>query len=345
MGLRADGGFRLQRLLPTGLIAVGRLMNAPVIPSDMAAELAKFDSGAERMIESFVKELEAQPPPPMIYHYTNDAGLRGILESGKIWLSDIFSLNDPSELSHGFSHAIDIMKRRAADGPPETKTFSQIVEAFSAQGGIRSVAHYFVCSFSSDGNDLGQWRAYGDNGRGYSIGFDTKAFEDGFVQDSSPGRWNNSTFWVTYKDAQLIELHTQIVDSVFHLISLPRGRDLESAVMHAYMDNLEVSFLLHAVRAVLFFKHEAYANEREYRFLQVNRAGNVPPPEVKYRSRPYGLIRYREFDWRSRSEAALKSIMVGPAADKGNASVFAKDCLTAFHPLPVEITESKIPSR
>jgi hypothetical protein len=63
----------------------------------MAAELAKFDSGAERMIESFVKALEAQPPPPMIYHYTNDVGLRGILESGKIWL---FSLNDPSELSH-----------------------------------------------------------------------------------------------------------------------------------------------------------------------------------------------------------------------------------------------------
>jgi hypothetical protein len=34
-------------------------------------------------------------PPPIIYHYTNDAGLRGILESGKLWLTDIFDLNDP----------------------------------------------------------------------------------------------------------------------------------------------------------------------------------------------------------------------------------------------------------
>jgi hypothetical protein len=322
-----------------------RSRSTAVIPADMVAELGTFDKAAERLSAAFVKALEAKPPPTMIYHYTNDAGLRGILESGKIWLTDVFSLNDPSELSHGFSQAIDIMKRRAADGPPETKTFAQIVEAFGTQGGLRAVAHYFTCSLSSDGDDLGQWRAYGDDGRGYSIGFDTKMFEDGFVRDSSPGHWSNSTFWVTYDDAQLVELQGQIVDSMFRLISLPRGRDLESAVMHAYMDNLEVSYLLHAVRTVLFFKHEAYANEKEYRLLQIDRAGKTRPPVVKYRSRPYRLIRYREFDWRSQSKVALKSIMVGPAADKPKAAVFANDCLRAFHRSPVEMTESKIPYR
>jgi hypothetical protein len=70
-------------------------MNGPAIPPVMAAELDKFDNGAERMIESFVKALEAQPPPPVIYHYTNDVGLRGILESGKIWLTEpwLFTCN------------------------------------------------------------------------------------------------------------------------------------------------------------------------------------------------------------------------------------------------------------
>jgi hypothetical protein len=218
----------------------------------MAAELDKFDKGAEQMIASLAKTLDAQPPPSMVYHYTNDLGLRGILESGKIWVSDIFSLNDPSELSHGFSHSIDILKCKAADGPPETKTFLQLVEGFSTQGGIRAAGHYFVCSFSSDGDDLGQWRAYADNGRGYSIGFDTKMLEHSFVQDSSPGHWNNSTFSIIYEDTKLVELHRRIVESMFHLISLPRGRGLESAVMHDYMDDLLEQIpvrLQHSLRA------------------------------------------------------------------------------------------------
>jgi hypothetical protein len=51
-------------------------------------------------------------------------------------------------------------------------------------------------------------------------------------------------------------------------------------------------------RSVLFYKHEAYRNEQEYRFLQLHR-GDVPAPDVKFRSRPYSLVRYREFDWKS----------------------------------------------
>jgi hypothetical protein len=51
----------------------------------------------------------------MIYHYTNSAGLKGILESGNLWFSDIFGLNDPSELRHGLGCAIDILKAQRFD--------------------------------------------------------------------------------------------------------------------------------------------------------------------------------------------------------------------------------------
>jgi hypothetical protein len=51
----------------------------------------------------FGEELNAKPRPRIIYHYTDAKGLKGILESGALWLTDIRNLNNPSELKHGFA--------------------------------------------------------------------------------------------------------------------------------------------------------------------------------------------------------------------------------------------------
>ena len=68
-----------------------------LVPQEMKDALEKFDGEAEGVVQSFLATLEAREPSPLIYHYTNDAGLRGILESGQLWLTDVFKLNDPSE--------------------------------------------------------------------------------------------------------------------------------------------------------------------------------------------------------------------------------------------------------
>src|ERR1700746_652095 len=106
------------------------MAESDILPADMRAEVGKFDAAADEIIKSISRSLDAREPPPIIYHYTNDAGLRGILESGKLWLTDIFNLNDPSELSHGFSQAASILTNRAAGGHQATKVFAQAFEKF-----------------------------------------------------------------------------------------------------------------------------------------------------------------------------------------------------------------------
>lgn len=313
------------------------------LPQDMLDTVAKFDSTADQIVGSFCQTLESQEPPEIIYHYTNDVGLKGILETGQLWLSDIFNLNDPSELSHGFSHAVNILNDRAANGPPESKIFARYFSDFH-QRGMQEAAHFFVCSFSTDDADLGQWRAYADNGRGYALGFDTKVLENVFTKEDGIPIPNNCTFQVTYKDAALADIHRQLIESMFKLISLPRGKDLDSTSINAYMMKLSISLSVHVLRAALFFKHEAYSNEKEYRFLQVHRA-DLPPPNVKRRYRSYELVKYREFDWRRLSAGALKRIVVGPAADQLKATRFALNCLDVFSVGDVEIACSKIPYR
>lgn len=320
-----------------------RLPGFDAVPPDMQDALEKFNGEAEQIVHSFLETLESQKLPPIIYHYTNDVGLRGILESGQLWLTDIFSLNDPSELIHGFSHAINVLRSRVANGSPESKIFAKNFAAFAQQAAIPKTAHFFMCSFSSCGDDLGQWRAYADNGRGFALGFDAKALEDGFTKKGGTPIPNNSTFHITYNDAQLVEIHRQIIRKMFDLISLPRGRGLQDSAINVYMAELQMLLTLHALQTSLFFKHEAYANEREYRFLQIYKA-NVPPA-VKLRARPYSLVKYREFDWRSVAAASLKHVVVGPAADHEKGPKFARDCLDLFHSGTAGIAHSEIPYR
>ena len=125
-------------------------------PQDLQDGLDNFRSAAQKLAMSWAARL--QEPAPTVYHYTNDAGLKGILESGRVWLTNVFKLNDPSEVYHGFSRAIDTLKRKASTGQPEHKKFADGLDAFIRRHGIEKLSHYFICSFSSCGDDLGQWQ-------------------------------------------------------------------------------------------------------------------------------------------------------------------------------------------
>jgi len=222
---------------------------------------------------------------------------------------------------------------------PEIAQFSNNLSAM-LRGGIEGVGHLFVLSFSENGDDLGQWKAYADNGRGYALGFDAHTLEQAFA---AQGR-GHMTFPVSYDEAELRHMHRQIIDQVCPLISLPRGRNLRSEVINQYMSELLIFLCLPIIRAALFFKHKAYSNEQEYRFLELFPA-NAPAPDVKYRSRAHSLVKYREFDWRNVAAESLKKIVLGPAADPDKARRFANDCLSAFHTGTVEICPSEIPYR
>jgi hypothetical protein len=278
--------------------------------------------------------------PPVIYHYTNDLGLRGILQEGKFWLTDIFNLNDPSELKHGISLLIKAFDDKIDTGHQECKYFAEWFKALVLGKGIQWTADYFVCSFSLCGDELGQWRAYADNGRGFALGFDTNILEDAFMDDGKTHNLDNGTFPVIYNDKQLAEIQIDLVERLLRHIPL---RCMKVLNRDAFFEKLLFPLTHHSLYPTLHFKHEAYSNEKEYRFLQILPA--VPPSEVKLRSRPYSLVRYREFDWRSVVAKALKKIVVGPAADKEKASHFAQDCLRAFHTESVELIYSGIPYR
>ncbi len=312
------------------------------VPPDMRDALAKFGDEADRIVDEFLASLEATLPPPILYHYTNDVGLRGILESGKLWLTDILSLNDPSELSHGLQLAVSILKERAENGPAESRIFANDFQEVIRLGNIQRSGNYFISCFSALGDDLGQWRAYADNGRGYALGFDAQALEAAFIKQADAPILK--AFPVVYCDSRLLEIHQGIIDKMFGLISLPRGRQLDEDTIKAYWAELHTLTTVHALHAGLHFKHKAYSNEQEYRFLRVHPSGNEPLV-TKLRTRHYSSIRYQEFDWKAGGTGVLKKIVIGPAASADCAEAFAKESLRLTDQEAVDLTRSPIPYR
>ena len=203
------------------------------MPAIKQETVRRFSVKCGKLVDAFAKKLESQQPPPIIYHYTDDRGLRGILESGAIHLHDIFGLNDPSELSYGFSISAGILIDKARTYPGEIRKFAERYANFGLQRGIEASAHFFSCSFSGCGDDLGQWRAYADNGHGFAIGFETKILEAAFTTEGGQRVENNCTFPVSYKAERLRKMYEKWPTG--HLTSCPDCTDENQAIMQKNM--------------------------------------------------------------------------------------------------------------
>jgi len=95
----------------------------------------------------------------LLYHYTNIAGLNGIIQSCKIWASDCRYLNDRQELVK----ALDLFLSKF-EGPKR----EALSKAFQWHSFSRC---HCVFSLSRSPQVLSQWRTYADDGRGAAIGF------------------------------------------------------------------------------------------------------------------------------------------------------------------------------
>lgn len=102
------------------------------------------------------------------YHYTDAAGLIGIVTSHRLWATDIRFLNDPSEGRFLPEKILGLMESRASR-PSARKIVDEIRRKLVHP---REESGTFSVSFCANGDLLSQWRGYGHFGKGYSIGLD-----------------------------------------------------------------------------------------------------------------------------------------------------------------------------
>ena len=312
------------------------------LPPDLTKTLGEFD----QWFQLRGKPYEVQIDRPA-YHYTDANGLIGILNSEALWFTDIRHLNDPSEFHFGWDIALDALKSAAKQAGAE-----QLVKVFCEKmlSGLDEALQQFrmfVGSFSKNGDELGQWRAYANDGQGSCLGVSESVFA---TTDLQQDPLKNPVVIVIRYDAD--EAKKEQRDGVMQAVELLKRPEVKNAcantpVAREFLQNLSAKLAIWIYFVAAGFKHSAYQAEEEIRLLLINETEKLQP-YVRARVRKGALVPYIPWPFSPslRQEGIVTNIRLGPAAPP-SAEGAVHDLLNAcgIPPAFVTIERSRIPYR
>ncbi|MCK9917270.1 DUF2971 domain-containing protein [Microbacterium ginsengisoli] len=155
-------------------------------------------------------------PPPAVWHYTDPAGLVGIVSSRRLWATSTKLLNDPTELAYGLDRISEWYRGyQPSDVLPSVLQALQWVSVPERRQRLVDESSVFVTSASHDGDSIGQWRAYASTS-GYAIRFDTRERLSVFPDQPRSERLVHATPWATvaYEPERQQELIGLVVDAM-----------------------------------------------------------------------------------------------------------------------------------
>jgi hypothetical protein len=117
----------------------------------------------------------------LLYHYCSAQTFMSIIRTRTIRFGDINMMNDSEEFRWGYKVFIRGVNRflsrekLSEKAPVIPKEFFDAVDEVVSS--VQLAAHPFVACFSKEPDSLEQWRAYGDDGRGFAIAFAAEKLE------------------------------------------------------------------------------------------------------------------------------------------------------------------------
>ncbi|MFG1784017.1 DUF2971 domain-containing protein [Rhodococcus oryzae] len=280
-------------------------------------------------------------PPPLLFHYTSDAGLQGIIESGTVWATDIAYLNDSRELKHGF----DLLKKALIDIEDGTWTSDLadlVTNAFTAPLAFRIM----VACFCERGDLLGQWRGYSTS-CGYSIGLDATK-----VNNILEARGQMPLRRIVYDNEvarKMAVVWAKFVDDAWRPVVEKLKQDgLTDDDRGRAMYEFSGEHVGNAAAACTGLKDPAFVEEREWRTLSIVQSGpnSKSGSGMKFRQGPIGLTPYIAIDLRdSTGKLPIEKVIVGPGPNLDLRMDAAEMFLHRHNYGDVEIVPSSIPYR
>jgi hypothetical protein len=217
-----------------------RLMDNNPLPPNLAAGVDEFRNWSQQQL---LTEEEATKITEPLYHYTDAGGLRGIVESQKIRFTSYLHLNDPSELIYGMDivhRLLNDIGERAHDGL--VKRFCAKVDYLFQHRNFSDIFGFYIASFSRNRDDLGQWRAYADNGRGFALGLAPHLFE--VVNTANPKPTDYVVMPVVYGEQKAKERYRAAIEKAADLVANHRPHDtMEEFFCAAWRTNLSLANL------------------------------------------------------------------------------------------------------
>ena len=246
--------------------------------------------------------------PDLVYHYTTDSGLLGIIREKCLWATDIRYLNDSKELHYTLELASGHLQQLQRGTYPEQEA-NLLEEWHRAISNVQRFPVY-VAAFSRHQDKLSQWRAYG-RGTGYAIGFTPQVLWQATIGFTHIGAW----FRCVYSKDEQLDLLNEATTHLLEAFRSTKIPDPPDDVTHRM--GFEIAFFYHLFTLAACFKHPSFEEEDEWRlvFQEMRSEKQIPHRHLREGRRmivPYLKVPLTLKDGTLR----LDELIVGPTPHK-----------------------------
>ena len=268
---------------------------------------------------------------PTLYHYCPPEAFISIISNKCLWMSHYSSMNDSLEIKWT-SQLVE-----NAIGDEDIDKIEQIKESL-----VIYQPKAYITSCTEAGDLLSQWRAYAEDGSGYSIGFSPAAF-----------KWNADGVPYPSGSSDMIGLVKVIYETNLQLQKI-------TSLIDSFRDNGDIydpGIVGGILRQMsICFKNMAFSEEQEWRFIHspyiVESEPDDPdlPPRFEirgplspllFRNTNRGLAAFFEFPFKPLH--AIREVILGPKNKTNKETVLKLLRSNGFR--SVKILRSKVPYR
>ena len=265
-------------------------------------------------------------PHSVLYQYTTQTGLLGILKDREIWATHTQYLNDHRE----FRYALDIFREElealaTQNGDVEqAKCIQEMREVVQDE---LSGVNVCVTSFSEESDSLSQWRAYAGNA-GFAIGFDGEHLASLTARDHAylaPCIYDN--------DRQKTLVRILLQEVMEQNLSPERLNPCLGGNLSAYL-----------LRFALLLKHRSFGAEREWRIITTPHSCGIP--RFDFRAGASMLTPFYRFPLAEEEiPFRVSRVIVGPTPHEREATLSVKSLLVRLRLNGVAVASSEVPYR
>lgn len=281
--------------------------------------------------------------PAELYHYTSPKALRGILKSNNLWFSNIYFLNDKSEMKYTYLLILEILPNLKKE--LNTEFYKKILERaeymtcntyYEEESEIFARLEYYVLCLSTEKNCLNLWSNYTKTSdkTGYNIAFSYEGLKDCV---ESKGYEFVSFANVCYNvDNQKKMITNTILKFNEKYKASKNGKD-KQIVLWDIIDNFKIYSI--------FLKHPAFADEKEFRIV-IGIRTHSKHEKCEFEIQNGIFVPHIEHEMPSPEEKSIiKSITISPTCDKELAVYSVRKLANSTNHFFIPVHTSDIPLR
>jgi hypothetical protein len=290
---------------------LGELID-PHLPVPLAAAVREFD--AWMLAELRSDEARSTPQEPL-YHYTGEAALRGIIESQRLWCFIHNRQKDQEEVKFSLKVARQAIREEVHKARPHSGSLLSGLDGMLDAVFDDQRFDFYFSSFTSHRDDASQWTEYGDQRRGFAIGFSPCLFQPDQKQLLPFPADNVFVGKVIYGKDAILARHRRGIRKLAEITErVARANpSLVQRCRQSWFDNLNHAFIATSlIWNCLTAKCSQYLRERETRFVILGVRSIFDPCRKQHNGRAYV-----ETPLRLSEPGNLAEILVGPDAPWG----------------------------